>query len=248
MGGPVPAARAVPDLPGVRRADLRALIWYHGPGSPPGSAAALPLSTQFDDLFARYGGSIPVAYLRALSYKESGQNPSANVGQAKAQGLLQITPVALAGYNQRYGTDWTISDMQDPDSNVQVATDLLHAIIKSYGNHDDDNLQEDWSNHEFVKLLTQGWNAGYSDGSGVGKVASYLENQGQDVTHDAVVASAATAGGIAYLSDPNRAAWQRAVADLYFQQPDAGVSGGGGGLGTMILAGIALWGVYSLFS
>ncbi len=209
----------------------------------------MALSTQFDPLFAKFGGgSIPVAYLRALSFRESGQNPNANAGQAKAQGLLQITTVAKDGYNQRHGTTYTTAQTLNPDVNVAIAADLIKAIIAVYAKHPSSNLRADWGNPEFVKLLTQGWNAGYSDGGGVGKVATYLERAGRPVTHDAVVANASAAGAASYVADPQRAAWHRSVADLYFAQPDRGDTGGGGDLGKIILAGAAIWGVYSLLT
>lgn len=208
----------------------------------------MALSTQFDPLFARYGGNIPVAYLRALSFRESGQNPNANAGKAAAQGLLQITTVARDGFNQRHGTGYSTAQTLDPSVNVQIATDLLQSIIKSYAKHPSPNLHEDWGNPEFVKLLTMGWNAGYSDGGGVGKVAGYLERASRPVTHDQVLANAAAAGAISYVGDPKRAAWHRSVADLFYAQPDAGDRGGSGNLGKMILAGAAIWGVYSLLT
>lgn len=207
----------------------------------------MALSTAFDPLFSRFGGSIPVAYLRALSSRESGQNPNANAGKAAAQGLLQITTVARNGYNARHGTTYATADTLDPSVNVAIATDLLQSIIKAYAGHPSAHLKENWSNPEFVRLLTAGWNAGYSDGGGVGKVATYLERQGQPVTHAAVVANASPAGAVSYLADPARAAWHRSVADLYYAQPDAGAAGGGDLL-KLALAGLTAWGLYSLLS
>lgn len=208
----------------------------------------MALSTQYDPLFQKYaGGSIPVAYLRALSYRESGQNPSANAGKAAAQGLLQITTTAMNGYNQKHGTSYATSAALDPNVGIPVAVDLLQAIIRSYAGHPSDNLHVDWGNPEFVKLLTAGWNAGYSDGGGVGKVATYLERAGRPVTHDSVVGNAGAAGAVSYLGDVNRAAWHRSVSDLYFAQPDAGQTGGGS-IMTLALLGIAAWGAYTLLS
>ena len=113
----------------------------------------MALSTQFDPLFQKYGGTVPVAYLRALAFRESGLNPNANAGKAAAQGLLQIVTVARDGYNQRHGTAYTTTQTLDPAVNVQIAADLLQSIIRAYAKHPDRNLHEDWSNPEFVKLL-----------------------------------------------------------------------------------------------
>lgn len=202
--------------------------------------------TTFDPLFRRYGGSeIPVAYLRALAQRESGMNPRANAGKAAAQGLLQITTTARESYNQRHGTAWTRDDMLDAERNVAVATDLLRNIMAAYRVRKDVNFRPNWSNPEWVKLLTAGWNAGYSSGGGVGRVAGYLEQRGQRVTHDAVVANAAAAGAVSYLASPARAQWHRSVADLFFAQPDRprGLTFAGA-----LMAAAVAWGAYRLLT
>ena len=180
----------------------------------------MALSTQFDPIFRQHGDGIPVAFLRALAQRESGMNPRANAGQAAAQGLLQIVGVARDGYNQRHGTAYTRDDTLDPVVNVRIAVDLLKTIIRAYGKHPSKVLHADWASPEFVKLLVAGWNAGYSEGGGVGKVASYLEQRSKPVTHATVVANAGAAGATANLGNANRAAWHRSVADLYMDQPD----------------------------
>jgi soluble lytic murein transglycosylase-like protein len=203
------------------------------------------LTTQFDPLFVKHRGTIPVAYLRALAQRESGLNPNANAGKAAAQGLLQIVTVVRDSYNQRHGTSYTRDDTLDPELNVKMATDLLKRIIVAYNKHPDPNLHENWSNPEFVKLITAGWNAGYSEGGGLGKVARYLEQRGQPVTHDRVYGNAAAAGAVGYLSDPNRAGWHRSVAQLYFAQPDRPR---GPSIAGLALAAFAAWGVYRLMT
>lgn len=187
-----------------------------------------------------------MAFLRALAARESGLNPRANAGQNKAQGLLQIVSVARDSYNQRHGTAYTRDDTLDPAVNVQIAVDLLQSIIRAYAKHPSTNLRADWSNPEFVKLLVAGWNAGYSEGGGVGKVASYLERQQKNVTHASVVASAAAAGAVANLGDANRAAWHRSVSDLFMAQPDR-PSAGGTAL-KIALSLLVAWGGYKLMT
>ena len=203
----------------------------------------MALTTRFDPLFRRYGGSIPVAYLRALAERESGLNPNANAGKAAAQGLLQIVTVARESYNDRHHTSYTRDDSLDPALNVQMGAELLQRIIAGYRKHPSPDLQEDWQSPAFVQLLTAGWNAGYSEGGGVGKVASYLERQGQAVTPQNVYANAAAANAVSYLSDPARQRWHRSVVDLYFAQPDRPR---GGTLLKLALAVAVAWGGYEL--
>lgn len=184
------------------------------------------LPTVYDGYFARHAGRIPVAYLRALAFKESGFNPRATTNASSssaARGILQVVGVAREDYNRVHGTNYQPDDLWDVDTNVKIAADTLNRIATAYDKHPSKNLHMDWGNPEYVKLLTQGWNAGYSEGGGVGKVATYLEQRGIPVTHDAVVANASAAGAASYLSATARRDWQRAVAALYFLQPDRGI-------------------------
>jgi hypothetical protein len=204
------------------------------------------LSTQFDPLFRKYGARVPVAYLRALSKRESNQNPQS--GGGSYWGLLQVGyKNVLPSYNQRRGTSYSPNDLFDPDINVKIATDLLNRIVVAFGKHPSSNLKEDWTNPEFVKLLTAGWNSGYSEAAGVGRVASWLEAKGIPVTHENVFTYAAQAGGTKYLQreqyDKKRR-WQKSVADLYFAQPDA--SKGYGGLFALAFVGFIVFAAIKL--
>lgn len=181
------------------------------------------LSTAFDPIFASFAGALPVAFLRALSYRESSMRPDLHDGPAV--GLLQVVPVLQKEWNQRTGQAVTQTDLLNPATNTKIAADLLNRIIQIYGKlaPQAPNLQMNWGNPEFVKLLVAGWNSGYSDspGTGVAHVARWLIENGIPVTHDNIFAYAAQAGGVRWLQDPSRQSWQRSVADLFYQQPDA---------------------------
>lgn len=207
----------------------------------------MALTTQYDPIFRRYAGRLPVAYLRALALRESGLRPDLVMpgGAGAARGILQVVGVVRDDYNQRHGTSYTPDDLLDSDVNVKIAADLINRIVTYLGKHPSQNLREDWRNPEFVKLLTAGWNAGFSEAAGVGKVASYLEGRGIPVTHDSVYEHAAAAGGVIYLQKPERRAWQRTVADLYYLQPDR--FDVGSGIVTLLLVALAGWGAYRLF-
>jgi soluble lytic murein transglycosylase-like protein len=205
------------------------------------------LSTQYDSIFAKHAGKMPVAFLRALSYRESQINPNAaNPGGADAaKGILQVVGVVRNDYNKRHGTNYQPDDLFDPDLNTAMATETLNAVISGYGKHPSKNLQLDFTNPEFVKLLVAGWNAGYSEAGGVGKVARYLEANGIPVTHDNVFAYASQAGATVHLTEPDRQQWQRSVADLYYAQPDRFASASSGAL-TVLLVAFVGWGIYQL--
>lgn len=149
---------------------------------------------------------------------------------------MQVVEVVRDSWNKRKRDNVSRYDLLDADTNVKIASDLLNRIQVAYAKHPDPNMKPDWANPEFVKLVTAGWNSGYSEAAGVGHVASYLESRGIPVTHDNVFRYAAEAGGTRHLSNPAKQQWQRTVADLYFSQPDRDK-----GIGSFLVkAGIAV--------
>ncbi len=194
------------------------------PATKPRPQTPVPLSRRFDSVFDRYRDSIPVEYLRALAWRESGMNPGSSSGPA--WGLLQVVEVVRRDYNRLEGTPFTRDDLLDSEVNVAIACSLLQRIVASYRkNHPRvANLQEDWSNLRFVELLTFGWNAGYSEAGGVGRVARYLEGRGiTDITIDLVRASAADAGASRHLAKTDKVSWCKGVAALYRRERELSV-------------------------
>ncbi|MCB9507854.1 MAG: transglycosylase SLT domain-containing protein [Kofleriaceae bacterium] len=184
------------------------------PADAGGSGHGLPV--RFDPVFETYRGAIPIEYLRALVSRESDFDPSAKTGHAI--GLMQIVPVVLADYNKRHGTTYTSEHLLDPSINVAIGCELLRLIIRGYARRHPHipNLQADWDNPRFVELLTFGWNAGFSEAGGVGRVARYLEHHGiTDLTIDLVSRTARTAGASKHLSNAAKVRWCKGVAALY---------------------------------
>jgi soluble lytic murein transglycosylase-like protein len=199
-----------------------------GPSKPPTKPATPPPSSsgkfatsagvrRFDPVFERYRGTLPLAYVRALVERESDGRPDVRTGRG-AVGLMQIVPVVLADYNKRHGITYQTADLVDPSTNVAIGCELLRLIVESYRkNHPHvPNLQTDWNNPRFLELLTFGWNAGFSEAGGVGRVARYLEQLGgaNDITLDLVTAYAELAGASKHLSNPAKVAWCKSVVVL----------------------------------
>lgn len=188
--------------------------------------STVPASGPFDEIFDAYRGEIPLAYMRALSTKESGMRPDARSGSA--WGLMQIVEVVRRDYNRAHQSSYRRTDLLDPSVNTAIAAWLLRTIIKSYARRHPDvpNLQADWDNLRFVELLTFGWNAGWSEAGGVGRVARYLEGRGEfDITIELVYQNARAAGASSHLSRPEKVRWCKSVARLYERERRAGVAG-----------------------
>ncbi|HEX5062379.1 MAG TPA: transglycosylase SLT domain-containing protein, partial [Kofleriaceae bacterium] len=192
--------------------------------TPSASFATSPRVRRFDPVFERYRGSVPIEYVRALVERESSGNYLTQTGSAL--GLMQIVPVVLDDYNKRHGTPYQREHLFDPSINVAIGCELLRLIIDNYRKHHPRiaNLQGNWSNPRFVELLTFGWNAGYSEAGGVGRVARYLEGLGAvDITMDQVSAHAKLAGASKHLSNPAKLTWCKSVVALYLREPRSGV-------------------------
>jgi hypothetical protein len=187
--------------------------------TPSASFATSPRVRRFDPVFERYRGSLPIAYVRALVERESNGNPLAQTGSAR--GLMQIVPVVLDDYNKRHGTPYQREHLFDPSINVAIGCELLRLIADSYRKYHPRiaNLQANWNNPRFVELLTLGWNAGYSEAGGLGRVARYLEGLGAvDITIEQVSAHARLAGATKHLSNPAKLAWCKSVVALYLRE------------------------------
>jgi hypothetical protein len=184
--------------------------------APSRAFATKPRVRRFDRVFETYRGHLPIEYVRALAERESDGNPAARTGSAI--GLMQIVPVVLADYNKRHGTAYTREHLLDSAINVAIGCELLHLIVASYRKHHPRiaNMREDWNNPRFVELLTFGWNAGYSEAGGVGRVARYLEGLGAvDIDLEQVSAHARLAGASKHLSNLAKVAWSKGVVALY---------------------------------
>lgn len=185
----------------------------------PGTEARTPaLPRTFDDLFAMHGQGLPVAYLRALAWHESRLDPRATTKRSSATGLLQIIDVVRSDHNRIHGTAYTREDLFDPVVNITIAAAALRRIIDSYArNHRAcPNLVEDWNNQHFATLVTLGWNAGWSERAGVGRVVGYLKQLGTtDITAELVHQHARAAGANEYLQRADRLAWAQKVARQY---------------------------------
>jgi hypothetical protein len=190
--------------------------------SPEAPAASTPsgaVPRTFDALFQRYAGGLPVDFLRALASRESGLKPGERSGPA--WGLMQIVEVVRQDFNRRHGTHYTREHLLDPAINVAIATDLLRLIVAGYArNHADvPNLRTDWRNPRFVELVVFGWNAGFSEGGGVGRVVRHLKARGiRDITIDTVYQHARAAGASRHLSNEAKVRWCKGVTALYLRE------------------------------
>lgn len=177
-----------------------------------GSDVPIGNDIPIDQIFAVHGRGIPVPYLHALGYAES------RLTRNHPQGVLNIVKVALDDYNQRHpAATFATEQLRDPIVSVTVAADILRRIIDSYRtNHPDvANLREDWRNPRFVELVTAGWNAGYSERGGVGRVVDYLRARSIPVDVTNVFRYAPAAGAALTFGNPAKLVFAVSVAGHY---------------------------------
>lgn len=220
-----PPGAPLPKLSLGRPAEVQALPAAAASASPPRNAtsmARLPrielAPRTYDDVFAGSGRALPVPYLRALALHESDMRP--RLADGPAWGLMQVIEVVREDFNRRERGNFTRADLLDAAVNVTIAASTLALIAKSYAaNHPSSpNMQANWRNPQFVALLTFGWNAGWSERGGVGRVASFLEQRGADVTINSVFDAAKASGASPHLANPMKLAFAKQVTRQYFAE------------------------------
>jgi hypothetical protein len=182
--------------------------------------SAPPLSRAFDPVFHTYRGAIPIEYLRALCTRESDMNPAERKGPA--WGLMQIIEAVRLDYNRAHRTLYRRDDLLDPRVNIAIGCWLLETIIRSYAKHHPDvpNLRADWNNVRFAELVTFGWNAGFSEKAGVGRMATYLKAHSLTVNIDNAHQYAELAKASRHLQNAKKLRWCKGVAALYVRERD----------------------------
>ncbi len=177
------------------------------------------LPRTYDPLFRKHCSGIPVPYLRALAKRESDFDPDDASGPA--WGLMQVTESVRREHNARSGDDVTRPHLLNPDTNVRVACGELRRILTGFARHPR-SLSANWKSRRWVELFSQGWNAGWSDASGVGFVVGTLESRGvhpSDITIDSVHSAALElSDATRFLRIPGRVEFARKVANTYFRE------------------------------
>jgi hypothetical protein len=170
----------------------------------------------YDDVFASRGRGLPVAYLRALALHESDMRP--RLADGPAWGLMQVLEVVREDFNHRERANFTRKDLLDPSVSVTIAASAIALIIKSYAaNHPSTpSMQANWRDPQFVALVTYGWNAGWSERGGVGRVVSFLEQRGLDVNINAVFDAAKASGASPHLANKMKLEFAKKVTRQYF--------------------------------
>lgn len=191
-----------------------------GPGKVPRMS---PNVHAFDPIFNAVSAStgVPAGFLRAIASRESGGIPTIAAGHSAnpnaARGLMQITGTVRNGYNQRYGKAVTPDQLFDPATNVAIGADLVRFVAKAYAASGLPGLAIDWSDRRWVELVSYGYGAGWSAGSGVLYVAKELVRRGIPVSVDSVAALAPSLpGAYSALYAPGKAEWCKGTAGLFF--------------------------------
>ncbi|HXI54639.1 MAG TPA: transglycosylase SLT domain-containing protein [Polyangia bacterium] len=170
------------------------------------------------DIFNRHADGLPVEFLKALAYHESGLDPAKVNPASNATGLFQITAPVLIDFNKTRQTTHTLTDLKDADLAAAVAVYHLKRIIAHW--KESPALAADFDNRRFVELLVFGWNAGPN---AVLRIATRLEKIGvaaDRITVDAVHDAAKAVAPETFVARPERVGFAKQVAATYFDVRD----------------------------
>ena len=221
----MPTLPVKPELPPrmkpdpLREFDPIAFSWPVGFKFGPGASPRLP--THLDAIFKKFGGGLPVGFLRTLAAFESRMNPRAHRKGSKYYGLFQVSTDVLGDYNKAHGTKFTRDDLFNVANNTQVAAWYLNLIIKLYARQKIKALApaSKWLDPEWVKLLVQGWHAGPY---GVVKVAKWMKAHGARIDHDSLSRNAGKAGlqpkTVRVLTDVKKHSWEKRLGAVWTRE------------------------------
>lgn len=188
----------------------RKKVWAAGPQG---------LTRVFDPIYQGECPGIPVEYLASLAKYESDANPAA-ANPGEGVGLLQVVSVVRVEYNDRNGTNYSRADLLDPVINARIACSVLARIANYYSAAFARAFPHtSWSDQRFVEVVTMGWNVGWSETNGVGRVIKVLLGEGHttDITVDLIKQRAASLPEVTEkIWRSSAAGWAKRVTATYF--------------------------------
>lgn len=178
---------------------------------------AMVANTQFDEIFKKYLGELPLAFARALAYP---LNPLSDY--AGSTGLFQITDVVREAFNKGMGTAYTKEDLKNADINSRIGLWLACSIVYDLAVKHPATMAMDWSSLRYAGLIVQAYHTGQAS---VDMLIKALEAKGvpkEQITIDTVREAASASGNAAttITSSPARLEYVRGVVNRYAAQPD----------------------------
>lgn len=180
----------------------------------------MPYPTDYDSIIEAKRGTLPLEFVKALIHNESGFDPRAarnprNTGAAR--GLMQVVGVVRIDYNLRHHTNYSPDDMFVPAINIEIGCHALQSIIANYSRFHPASLATDWNNKRWVEIVVFGWNAGYSESRGVGRIVGLIEKNGGPVTIDHICTVAQSDPVVSpHVCNWSKVSWSKHVANDFF--------------------------------
>lgn len=173
----------------------------------------------YDAIFgqAALNSGVPYLYLRALAIHESNLKADA-VGSGKERGLLQIHPITLEAYNKANKKQVTADESAQPITNAMIAVWLIKRIVSSLKKNHPNSFDGNWSSPRDVAIITQAYNAGESEKSGVGKLIGAMEKQKiapERITYETIAQANEAMKINKWLSDKRRLEYVKRVTNDY---------------------------------
>lgn len=146
----------------------------------------MPISQEYDTIFEKFRGTIPLAFVKVLAFTQSGMNTKKSV-QGSA-GLFMISDAALSAYDKKYPTKTKrkLTDLADPVLNTQIAIWILNNIVKYFASHYPKSMSENWNSPLYAAIIVHGFNTGYSEPQGIGAALKFFEDKPDKLNMDSL--------------------------------------------------------------
>lgn len=147
------------------------------------------ISTEYDGVFEKFRGSIPLSFLRVLAFSQSQMNTKKSIQDSA--GLFMISEAAMKAYDKKFPSfmppsPHKLTDLTNPSFNTAIAVWIISNIVKYYATRYPKTMTENWNSPLYVAIIAYSFTVGYSEPKGVGSALKKFESNPSKLSLDSL--------------------------------------------------------------